>query len=47
MTIYSATYENLAKIDQQVRIAAIAAGLSEDDAYSVELAVDEACTKYY
>jgi serine/threonine-protein kinase RsbW len=44
MTIYSATYENLAKIDQQVRIAAIAAGLSEDDAYSVELAVDEACT---
>ena len=44
MALYSATYESLAKIDQQVRSAAIAAGLNDDDAYSVELAVDEACT---
>ena len=44
MTQYSATYENLAKIDEQVRQAALKAGLSEKDIYDVELAVDEACT---
>lgn len=44
MTVYSATYDNLAKIDKQVRKAALKAGLSENDVYDVELAVDEACT---
>ncbi len=44
MTVYPAIYESLAKIDKQVRQAAIDAGFSENDAYDVELAVDEACT---
>ena len=44
MTQYSATYDNLAKIDDQVRQAALIAGLSVKDIYDVELAVDEACT---
>lgn len=44
MTQYSATYDNLAKIDDQVRQAALIAGLSLKDIYDVELAVDEACT---
>jgi serine/threonine-protein kinase RsbW len=44
MTQYSATYGNLAKIDDQVRQAALMAGLSVKDIYDVELAVDEACT---
>lgn len=44
MTLYSATYTNLATIDEQVRKFAIDAGLSEKEVYDVELAVDEACT---
>lgn len=44
MSQYSATYDNLAKIDDQVRQAALKAGLSEKEIYDVELAVDEACT---
>jgi len=44
MALYSATYDNLANIDEQVRQVAIDAGLSEKDVYDVELAVDEACT---
>lgn len=44
MTVYNATFDNLAKIDDQVRQAALKAGLSDKDIYEVELAVDEACS---
>jgi len=41
---FAARYENLARICEFVTIASEAAGLSEADAYSVELATNEACT---
>jgi len=41
---FAARYENLALICEFVTIASEAAGFGEADAYSVELATNEACT---
>ena len=44
MTAYSATLDNLGKITDQVVRAAKEAGLSDNEIYDVEVAIDEACT---
>jgi serine/threonine-protein kinase RsbW len=44
MTAYSATFDNLGRITNQVVEAARVAGLSEKSIYEVEVAIDEACT---
>ena len=42
--VFPGKYENLAQIDDFVSQAAVNAGLSDEIAYDVQIAVDEACT---
>ena len=42
--IFPGKFESLAVIAEYIKAEALAAGLDEKDTYSVQLAVDEACT---
>lgn len=44
MKVFPGNYNNLAEIGKFVTIQSEIAGLNENDAYAVQLAIDEACT---